>query len=98
MMSPNTFLKEYENASYFELLKLKNELIQKISEFESDVEQNNLRWGINPSPDVHYQWNLETLSKVSNMLKEKFNKEYERGEKNLSDYYNEMKNQKNQEK
>ena len=38
MMSPDTFLKEYENAGYFELLKLKNELVQGIAEFENDCE------------------------------------------------------------
>lgn len=93
MMSPEMFLEEYENANYFELLKLKNELVQRISDFENDVEQNKFEWGVNPSPDVHYQWDLEALSKLSNMLKEAFNEEYEMGEKTISDYYKEMKNQ-----
>lgn len=91
MMSPDGFLAEYENASYLELLKLKNELVQDIAEFETDYEQKNLGWGICPQPDVHYQWNLEVLGKVAPMLQEAFNKEYENGEKNISDYYKEMK-------
>lgn len=38
MMSPDSFLKEYENAGYFELMKLKNELVQRIAEFEREYE------------------------------------------------------------
>ena len=91
MMSPETYVMKYENASYFELLKLKNELVQEIAEFENDIEMKNPEWGINPSPDVHYQWNLEVLSKISAMLQEAFNKEYILGEKNNTDYYKEMK-------
>lgn len=75
MLSPEMYLAEYENASYFELLKLKNELIQNISEFETDYEQKNLGWGICPQPDVQYQWNLEVLRDVLLMLKEAFNRE-----------------------
>lgn len=92
MLSPEMYLAEYENASYLELRKLKNELVQNISEFETDYEQKNLGWGICPQPDVQYQWNLEVLGKVAQMLQEAFNKEYEWGEKTISDYYKEMKN------
>lgn len=92
MLSPEMYLAEYENASYLELLKLKNELVQDISEFETDYEQKNLGWGICPQPDVQYQWNLEVLRDVLLMLKEAFNKEYEQGEKDLSAYYSEMRN------
>lgn len=38
MLSPETYLSEYENASYSELLKLKNKLVQKIAEFENDFD------------------------------------------------------------
>lgn len=92
MVSPNSFLSDYENATYFELLKLKNDLIQRISDFEKDYDMKNLEWGIEPSPDVHYQWNLEVLGKLAPMLQKAFNKEYEWGEKNISDYYKEMRN------
>ena len=91
MMSPETYVMKYENSTYFELLKLKNELVQEITEFENDIEMKNPEWGINPSPDVHYQWNLEFLGKVASMLQEAFNEEYEWGEKSISDYYKDMK-------
>lgn len=93
MMSPEGFLAEYENATYFDLLKLKNELVQRISEFENDYNQEKLEWGRHPKPDVHYQWNLEVLSKLTLMLQEAFNSEYEMGEKTISEYYKEMKAQ-----
>ena len=91
MISPDAFLSQYENASYFELLKLKNELIQNITDFEKDFDMKDSGWECKPSPDVHYQWNLEVLGKVAQMLQEAFNKEYEWGEKTISDYYKEMK-------
>lgn len=93
MMAPETYVMKYRNATYFELLKVKNELVQNVVDFEKDVEMKNLEWGINPAPDVHYQWNLEVLSKISAMLQEAFNKEYIWGEKNITDYYKEMKEQ-----
>ena len=93
MMSPDSFLKEYENAGYFELLKLKNELVQKIAEFERDCEMKDDGWNFSPGPDVQYQWNLEVLGKVAGMLREAFNREFEMGEKSIEDFYREMKQQ-----
>lgn len=90
MVAPNVFLAEYENAGYLELLKLKNELVQSIAEFENDFEQKNLDWDVCPSPDVHYQWNLEVLGILAPMLQTAFNEEYESGKKDLSDFYREV--------
>ena len=91
MMSPESYLKEYENANYIELLKLKNELVQCITEFEHDYDMDESIWSYSPSPDVSYQWNLEVLGKVSLMLREAFNKEYEMGEKSMADFYSDVK-------
>lgn len=93
MMSPDYFLDEYENAGYFELLKLKNELVQEIAEFESDCEMKDDGLKVSPGPDVQYQWNLEVLGKVAGMLREAFNREFEMGEKSIEDFYREMKQQ-----
>ena len=65
MISPESYLKEYGNKTYFELLKRKNELVQRISDFENDVDMENLEWGRHPMPDVRYQWNLEVLCKLA---------------------------------
>lgn len=82
-ISPKTFLAQYENASYFELLKLKNELVQSIAAFEQDYDMEDSGWGAHPGPDVHYQWNLQVLGKVALMLQEVFCKEYIHGEKHV---------------
>jgi len=91
MMSPDAYLSEYENANYLDLLKLKNELVQCITDFETDYDKEDAGWGCISSPDVHYQWNLEVLGKVCCLLKEAFNREYEWGDKDISDYYEDMK-------
>lgn len=90
MMSPDAFLLKYENASYLELLKLKNELVQCIAEFEQDYDMEEPGWEMQPGPDVRYQYNLEVLGKLVPKLKEAFNREYESGEKTISDYYKEI--------
>lgn len=90
MISPDAFLSQYENASYFELLNLKNEVVQCIAEFEKDYDMEEPGWGMQPGPDVHYQYNLEVLGKLAPMLREAFNREYESGEKTISDYYKDM--------
>lgn len=91
MLSPESFLAGYENRSYFELLNLKNELVQSIADFENDVDMKNQEWSVHPMPDVHYQWNLEVLGKLTPMLQEAFNSEYKMGDKNIFDYFEDMK-------
>lgn len=90
MMDPEQYVEQYKNAPYLELLKFKNELISCISEFEHDYDKEDPDWKVCPGPDVHYQWNLEALSLIAPMLSEAFNREYEWGEKNLSEYGEDM--------
>ena len=90
MMDPAQYVEQYKNAPYLELLKIKNELISYISEFEHDYYKKKLDWKVCPSPDVHYQWNLEVLGLIAPMLSEAFFNEYEWLEKSLSDYRKDM--------
>jgi len=90
MMDPKQYVEQYKNASYKELLQLKNELVSCISEFEHDFDKEELVWDISPGPDVGYQCNLEVLGLIAPMLSEAFNREYERGEKDMDDYLNDM--------
>jgi len=76
MVSPQGFLEGYKNASYFELIKLKDELVESITEFETDYDMNSAGERIHPDPSVRYQWNLEVLSGIALMLKEAFNNEF----------------------
>ena len=41
-------------------------------------------------PDVRYQWNLEVLGLIAPMLSAAFNREYEWGKKDMTDYGGEM--------
>ncbi len=86
MMAPEQYAEQFENASYQEILKVKNELISDISKFEHDYDREDPDWNICPKPDVRYQWNLEALGLISPMLAEAFNREYERGEKGMKEY------------
>lgn len=63
MISPEFFLMEYENADYFELLKLKNELVQNITDFENDCDMKNDGWNINPGPRQVQYISIEEIAK-----------------------------------
>ena len=80
------YVEQFENASYQEILKVKNELVSDISKFEHDYDREDPDWNICPKPDVRYQWSLEALGLIAPMLAEAFNREYERGEKGMEDY------------
>ena len=86
MIDPKQYLEKYKNASCFELLKFKNELISCISDFEHDYDKEEWSWESSPGPDFGYQLNLELLA----YQKEAFNREYEMGDKNMDDFLNDM--------
>ncbi len=82
MISPEGYIEEKKNKSYKELIKEKEILLDEISKFEKDMANNNYKLKedseiICPSPDVVYQCNLLYLSKLTELLADKFNKEYE---------------------
>ena len=90
MIDPKQYVEQFKNASYQEILKVKNELVSDISKFEHDYDREDLDWNICPKPDVRYQWNLEALGLIASMLSKAFNREYEWGEKDMEDYGREM--------
>ena len=79
MVSPESFIKEYENMSYSELLPVRDELIEAVRAFEEhayDPEEEL----VHPSPEVRYQCNLEYLGRLCGLIAEKYNQEYVWGE------------------
>lgn len=90
MMAPAQYVEQFKNATYQEILKVKNELVSEISKFEHDYDMEDSDWNICPKPDVRYQWNLEALGLIAPMLSEAFNREYEWGEKGMKEYGGEM--------
>ena len=90
MIDPFTYVDKFENASYLEILKFKDELVSAITKFEHDYDRADPDWKFAPGPDVQYQWNLEALGLIVPMLSKAFNREYESGEKNTFDYGKDM--------
>ena len=76
MISPESYIDELKNKTYKELIKEKNKLLKEISDFENNKIADE-EYNINPSPDVIYQCNLLYLSKLCELIADKFNKEYE---------------------
>lgn len=76
MISPESYIDELKNKTYKELIEGKNKLLKEISDFENNKIADE-EYNINPSPDVIYQCNLLYLSKLCELIADKFNKEYE---------------------
>ena len=55
MIESKQYVEKYKNASCFELLKFKNELIACISDFEHNYDKEEWSWESSPGPDVGYQ-------------------------------------------
>lgn len=90
MIESKQYVEKYKNASCFELLKFKNELIYCISDFEHNYDKEEWSWESSPGSDVGYQLNLELLGLIAPLLKEAFIREYEVGDKNRDDFLNDM--------
>ena len=90
MIDTMTYVDQYEKASYLDILKFKNELVESITKFEHDFDRKDPDWKFAPGPDVQYQWNLEALGFIASMLSKAFNKEYETGDKVIFDYGKDM--------
>ena len=74
MISSKNFYNEYKDCSYAELIKVRDELISEITEFEYK-EKNNIRdsdWEILPSPATVYSMNLEYLQQICILMAEKY--------------------------
>ena len=76
MISPESYIDELKNKTYKELIEEKNKLLKEISDFENNKIADE-EYNINPSPDVIYQCNLLYLSKLCELIADRFNKEYE---------------------
>lgn len=85
-----TYVDKFENASYLEILRFKDELVSAITKFEHDFDRADFDWKFAPGPDVQYQWNLEALGLIAPMLSKAFNREYKSGKKDTFDYGKDM--------
>ena len=78
MMSPETFIGTLENASYEEMIRERDELIESIKWFEKAYAENegNLGPQLYPSQEAVYQMNLEYLSRLCILIEAKFQKDF----------------------
>ena len=79
MPAPQSFVDEFEDEFYEKLIKERDKLIREIRHFEKHREEimNSDGEFISPSPDVIYQWNLDALGYLCELMSEKFNEEFE---------------------
>ena len=86
MISPGVYVKQLKEASYLELIRERDQLIESIREFEKAElagDRSDPAWGICPSPAVQYQCNLEYLAELCSFMQEKYNGEYVWGNRTL---------------
>lgn len=76
MISPDLFIEfECKGKPYRELLKIREDLLEDIYEFEKDGFADETPV-MEPSPDVVYQMNLEYLGELCKLISETYNKEF----------------------
>ena len=88
MISPQTYIEGWKNATYTELINERKRLIKYIVAYEKNEISGNRtgkEWKISPSPEVKYQCYLEYLSILCAYMQRKYKEEYVWGEKRLSD-------------
>jgi len=73
MISPDSAIL-VQDMSYKKLLSKRDEILEDIYAFEQGKLPKEA-FLINPSPDVFYQWNLEYLGLLCNLITEKFGDE-----------------------
>lgn len=86
MISPVAYLEQLKDASYLELIRERDQLIEYIWEYEKAEmagDRSAPEWRYCPAPDVQYQMHLEYLSELCGFMKEKYNDEYVLGGRTL---------------
>lgn len=77
MISPETYIDEWQNRSYLELVEERKRLQKSIQKYEESLEGEGVSDDIAycPSPDVVYQCELEYLAKLCKLTSKTFNRE-----------------------
>ena len=88
MISPLSYIEQFENAEYLELIKERDSLLAFIKDYETkDIagDRSGEEWRIHPQPDVRYQVYLAYLSELCSLMREKYNADYVWGDRKLKD-------------
>ena len=78
MTSPESYVSEFKDKTYNELLVERDRLIKSIKEFERNIgkEDDTDCIIVSPSPEVVYQVELEYLGKLCELISNKYNLEF----------------------
>ncbi|MBR3263240.1 MAG: hypothetical protein IKF93_09030 [Lachnospiraceae bacterium] len=79
MMSPQTFVNQYKEMSYKELLLVRDEMLEEIHAFEAES-YKPAEDMIDPPADFVYLCNLDYLGKLLELIVEKYRQEYIRND------------------
>ena len=75
MISPESYVDELKDKSYKDLLKKREELLEKIYIFENGkIDEKEIM--LKPSPDVKYQMYLEYLGELCKLIAAKYREEH----------------------
>ncbi len=88
MISPQSYVFKFRDADYKTLIDARTRLIEDLIRFEQnemDSDRSGNAWMKSPSPEVIYQVKLEYLAALCRFMQQKYNKDYVRGDKALSD-------------
>lgn len=88
MISPEMYAEQFKEASYQEMIKERDNLIRYIRKYEKlekAGDRSGEDWMIHPQPDVRYQMYMDYLAALLLIMRNKYNEEYVRGDKKLSD-------------
>lgn len=87
MISPQSYIKQFENASYIDFIKERDRLVSYLRNYElSEItgHRTGKDWAKNPSPGVRYQCYFWYLSALCEVMQKRYNKEYVWGNRSLA--------------
>lgn len=75
MICPQTFVEEFKDYTYEQLIEVRNELLKEMLDFEQDAKRGGLDTAtdmIHPSPEVVYQMNQDYLMELLDLMRNKY--------------------------
>ena len=86
MVSPDSYISNFADSDYNELMEERDRLMDRIKGFEEKEKKGDRsgdEWHMNPNPEVYYQFYLKYLSKLCLLMQERYNTDYVWGDKRL---------------
>ena len=72
MVSPDSYVSEFADKTYEEILAEKDRLVKEIKEYENKSQDLEPPVFISPSPDTRYKVNLLYLAEICKLLEKKY--------------------------